>query len=492
MLLLALQMGGLFALSLYLENYTPLIYGGQMLVVIVAEIYLLNTRQNPTMKLTWCILVAAVPIFGILLYLLNRLDLGHRASRYVQRVVMRETVRYIPDQSELMASLEREDKALHNLANYTRSCGWPVYSGSTVKYFPDGETKLTELIYQLKRAEKYIFLEYFIIEEGYMWGSVLKVLLRKARAGVDVRVMYDGTCSFTRLPRSYPSKLEELGIKCKVFAPIYPFVSTSYNNRDHRKIVVIDGETAFTGGINLADEYVNRKQPYGKWKDTAVMVQGDAVQSFTRMFLQLWNASERERVYEPYLHPAPPVKGAAGCVIPYVDSPLDSEQTAELVYLDIINRAQDYLYIMTPYLILDNELVTALGYCARRGVDTRIILPHIPDKKYAFLLAKTHYRELMDAGIKIYEYTPGFVHAKMFICDDREAVVGTVNLDYRSLYLHFECGLYMKEVPALQDIWQDFSDTMDESHLVTVADLKAEKRINKLFAWLLKVVAPLM
>lgn len=492
MLLLALQMGGLFALSLYLENYTPLIYGGQTLVVIVAEIYLLNTRQNPTMKLTWCILVAVVPAFGILLYLLNQLDLGHRASRYVQRVVMRETQRYIPDRSELMASLEREDKALHNLANYTQSCGWPVYAGSTVKYFPDGETKLTELIYQLKRAEKYIFLEYFIIEEGYMWGSVLKVLLRKARAGVDVRVMYDGTCSFTRLPRSYPSKLEELGIKCKVFAPIHPFVSTSYNNRDHRKIVVIDGETAFTGGINLADEYVNRKQPYGKWKDTAVMVQGDAVQSFTRMFLQLWNASERERVYEPYLRPAPPVKGAAGCVIPYADSPLDSEQTAELVYLDIINRAQDYLYIMTPYLILDNELVTALSYCARRGVDTRIILPHIPDKKYAFLLAKTHYRELMDAGIKIYEYTPGFVHAKMFICDDREAVVGTVNLDYRSLYLHFECGLYMKEVPALQDIWQDFIDTMDESQLVTVADLKAEKRINKLFAWLLKVVAPLM
>ena len=305
--------------------------------------------------------------------------------------------------------------------------------------------------------------------------------------------MYDGTCAINLLPYGYPKELEKLGIRCKMFSPLHPLVSTHYNNRDHRKILVIDGHTAFTGGVNLADEYINRKERFGHWKDTAVMLKGEAVRSFTLMFLQMWNATEKECVYEPYLNvPVPLPISAPGYVIPYGDNPMDDDKVGEMVYLDILNRAVDYVYIMTPYLILDNEMITGLCFAAQRGVDVRIILPHIPDKRYAFVLAKSHYRELIRTGVKIYEYTPGFVHAKVFVSDDRRAVVGTINLDYRSLYLHFECAAYMEDVPAVGDILRDFRSTEEQCQRITMQDVNRQKLITRLAGAVLKVIAPLM
>jgi len=325
-----------------------------------------------------------------------------------------------------------------------------------------------------------------------MWGRILKILEEKVRQGVEVHIMYDGTCALFRLPYHYPEKLKKLGIKCKMFSPIRPFVSTHYNNRDHRKILVIDGHTAFTGGVNLADEYINRRRLYGHWKDVSVMLQGEAVRSFTLMFLQMWDLTERTEDFSTYLRCDRIPETAPGYVLPYGDSPMDHERVGEMVYLDIINRARKYVHIMTPYLILDSEMVTALTFAAKRGVDVAIILPHIPDKKYAFALAKTHYRELIEGGVRILEYTPGFVHAKTFVSDDTKAVVGSINLDYRSLYLHFECAAYLCDMPAVMDVEKDFRQTEAQCMAIRLEDLRKEKFYIRAIGWLLKVFAPMM
>ena len=313
------------------------------------------------------------------------------------------------------------------------------------------------------------------------------------RRGVEVRVLYDGTCALFRLPYRYPQMLRKLGIQCKMFSPLRPLVSTHYNNRDHRKILVVDGRVAYTGGVNLADEYMNRKKLFGHWKDASLRLEGEAVRSFTLLFLQMWNIGETGDSYSRYLSATKPLDGPRpGWVLPYGDSPLDRERVSEMVYLDIIGRAERYVHIMTPYLILDQEMLTALCFAAKRGVDVAILLPHIPDKRYAFALAKTHYRELLESGVRILEYTPGFVHAKVFVSDDCKAVVGTVNLDWRSLYLHFECAAYLRDVPAVADIEADFEATAALSQERTLESLKDEKLLTRVVGWLLKVFAPVM
>ena len=325
-----------------------------------------------------------------------------------------------------------------------------------------------------------------------MWGRILEILARKAAEGVEVRVMYDGTCEFALLPHGYSDELKKLGIQCKVFAPMSPFVSTHYNYRDHRKILVVDGKVAFTGGINLADEYINRIERFGHWKDTAVMVRGAAVKNFTLMFLQMWSIDEKTLDFDHYLAPKTEVPEAGGYVIPYGDCPLDADKVGERVYMDILNRACRYVHIMSPYLILDGEMEAALKFAAERGVEVVLILPGIPDKKVPYALAKTHYRSLLDSGVKIYEYEPGFVHAKVFVSDDREAVVGTINLDYRSLYHHFECGTYMYKTACIDEVEQDIQDTLQKCRTVTEETIRQEPWIRRLAGFVLKPLATLL
>ena len=360
-------------------------------------------------------------------------------------------------------------------------------------YFPLGEDKFAEMLRQLEKAEHFIFLEYFIVSEGLMWGEVLEILVRKAQEGVDVRLMYDGTCEFALLPHKYLKLLRERGIQCKVFSPVSPFISTHYNYRDHRKILVIDGHTAFNGGINLSDEYINRVRRFGHWKDTAVMLKGEAVKSFTLMFLQMWNIDERTMEFGKNLvYPASCKENARGYVVPYGDCPLDEDRVGERVYMDILNRAIKYVHIMTPYLILDGEMEGALKYAAERGVEVALVLPGIPDKKLPYALAKTHYPSLLESGVKIYEYTPGFVHAKVFVSDHREAVVGTINLDYRSLYHHFECATYMYGTDCISDIEADFQDMLPKCRRVTPETVQREKWTVKLTGVLMKAASPLL
>ena len=349
------------------------------------------------------------------------------------------------------------------------------------------------MLEELEKAREFIFLEYFIVEEGEMWNAVLEVLERKAREGVDVRVLYDGTCEVALVPRGYARELEKRGLKAKAFAPLMPFLSTHYNYRDHRKILVIDGEVAFTGGINLADEYINAVDRFGHWKDSAILVRGAAARSFTLMFLQMWSIEGKEAEFDRFLcAPVEAPQDVRGYVIPYGDCPLDEDFIGERVYMDILNRAQKYVHICTPYLILDGEMEAALKFAAERGVDVTLMLPGTPDKKIPYALAKTHYPSLLDSGVKIYEYVPGFVHAKSFVCDDIEAVVGTINLDYRSLYHHFECAAYLYDVGCIGDIEADFQATVKKCRRVTRQTLKKEKWTRRLAGFVLKALAPLL
>lgn len=489
-LLLLVQLGLYLAAFRWLQE---LYYGPAILLSLIVALVEIGRRGNPSVKLSWVLLTMAVPVFAIPFYILVNADLGHRLAHLRLRDIDRETARYAPPRPDLREELAQRDPGAAQLAAYLERCaGFPLYKNSGAKYFPLGEAMFEELLAQLEKAESFIFLEYFIIEEGYMWGRILSVLERKVREGVEVRVLYDGTCALTKVPYQYPQELEKLGIQCKMYAPLRPAVSTHYNNRDHRKILVVDGRAAFTGGINLADEYINRRVLHGHWKDTAVMVTGEAVRGFTLMFLRMWNVDSRQAErYERYLDASFPVE-EPGFVLPYGDRPFDRELVGETVYIDILNRARRYVHITTPYLIVDNEVVTALTYAAKRGVEVVLIVPAIPDKKYVYALNQTYYQELIEAGVEIREYTPGFVHAKMFVSDDTTAVVGSINLDYRSLYLHFECAALLYGCAAVADVERDIQETREKSRIITLEDCRRRKLIWRFLGWILRPLAPLM
>ena len=494
LLLLAVQVIILFSIFQWFEEFLPHIFGGTVLFSFVMVVGLLNSRINPTAKITWLVVIMTLPVFGVLLFIYTQSNIGHRALKKRINDIIMDTKNNIPQQQEVLEKLSKENSGVARLAHYIQRSGChPVYENVAVTYFPLGEDMFAEMLKQLEEAKYFIFMEYFIVDEGLMWGRILEILARKAADGVDVRVMYDGTCEFSLLPHDYPKRLEKLGIKCKIFAPVSPFVSTHYNYRDHRKILVIDGHTAFNGGVNLADEYINQKVKFGHWKDTAVMLKGGAVKSFTLMFLNMWGIDEKEDKSANFLsRPSFPVEDAKGFVIPYGDCPLDNDKLGERVYMDILNRSLEYVHIMSPYLILDGEMETALKFAAERGVEVILILPGIPDKPVPYALAKTHYKSLLESGVKIYENTPGFVHAKIFVSDSREAVVGTINLDYRSLYHHFECAAYLYSTDCIPDIEEDFQNTLLKCREVSMKTVYSEKLKVKLTGCLMKAIAPLM
>ena len=494
LVLLILNFLLLFTLFGSLRSFLPHYVSISALFSVVMALYMLNSRQDPSAKLTWIIVIMVLPAFGALFYLYTRSDIGHRLLRRRFAEVSEASRDSIVQDPETEARFRAAAPDASGLAHYVNQTGrFPVYGQTEVQYFPLGDEMFPVLLQELEKAEHFIFLEYFIVDEGRMWGSVLEILARKAAEGVTVRMIYDGSCEFFTLPRDYPQRLARLGIECHPFAPIMPFVSTHYNYRDHRKLLVIDGKVAFTGGVNLADEYINEYKRFGHWKDTAVCLRGIAAQSFTLMFLQMWHLGGKTLPEEEFLQlPGDAHSEETGFVMPYADCPLDEERVGEWVYMDLLNRARDYVYIMTPYLILDGELETALKFAAERGVDVRLILPGIPDKKLVYSLAKTHYPALLKSGVKIYEYRPGFVHAKAFVCDDREAVVGTINLDYRSLYHHFECAAWMRDVKCIPAIKADFLETQSFCREVSADSVQHTKWTVRLAGAVMKVIAPLL
>ena len=496
-LLILLELAIMILPIVLLREYVHYFYLGLLLFALIMIIYLFNSKMDSAAKLTWMLIISIGHVAGALMLLFTQTNMGQRMIRKRSEQMIRETKDAIPQDSDALSKLREEDSYTDDLVRYLNRSGcFPAFAETETTYFTLGEDKFYAMLEELAKAEEYIFMEYFIIEEGYMWGKILEILIEKAKAGVDVRVMYDGMCEISTLPSNYCKLLEAEGIKARSYAPIRPFISSHYNYRDHRKICVIDGKVAFNGGVNLADEYINKIERFGHWKDTAVMLKGDAVRSFTLMFLQMWNMFEEKPDFKEALAPYVPDEKSAvnpsGYVIPFCDCPLDEDKVGEAVYMDILNRAGNYVHVMTPYLILDGELETALRYAGQRGIDVKLILPGIPDKKLAYSLAKSHYRRLLDAGVKIYEYTPGFVHAKVWTSDDEKAVVGTINLDYRSLYHHFECATYLYKTDCIADIEQDFQGTLAKCREVTAESIRGMEAFYKIVGPIAKLIAPLL
>lgn len=478
------------------SNYFVYFYSICTLLSIVALLRILSGKTNPAYKIAWIVPIMLFPIFGGLFYMLfGRNKMSNRSKRKMHAIQETMTELLSPNE-EIIQEIRIQDISAANQASYIENYSFcPVYSNTTAEYLTPGERMFKRLLEEVEKAERYIFLEYFIIEEGRMWNSLLDILVDKASQGVDVRVIYDDVgCLFT-LPYGYDKQLEKMGIKCCVFNPFIPVLSTRMNNRDHRKIAVIDGHTAFTGGINLADEYINAYDKHGHWKDSAIILQGDAAWSFTVMFLSLWSHQrDKDEDYEQFRPVDKPtnVSTSDGYVQPFSDSPLDDESLGETVYLNLINYAERYVYINTPYLILDNVMITTLCSAAKRNVDVRIVTPHIADKWYVHAVTRANYEALVECGVKIYEYTPGFLHAKTLVADDELAVVGTINLDYRSLFLHFECGVWLYQTQSVLDVKKDFLITLEQCQSVTIEDCRNVKWYRQLGRSIMRVFAPLM
>lgn len=491
-LLILLQLALAVSVYAWFSEYFKWFALTQGVFSLAMILYLFNCSMDASAKLTWMFLISLFPVPGTIFLWFTTSNIGNRTLRKRVEDLIRETQGSLQQNEEVFSRAELVDSGTDDLCRYLNRSGcFPIYADTDVRYFPLGERKYEAMLEELRKAESFIFMEYFIIDEGEMWGHILKILADKVKQGVDVRVMYDGMCEMFTLSADYPEKMKTLGIRCKPFSPIMPFVSTHYNYRDHRKILVIDGKVAFNGGVNLADEYINRKVRFGHWKDTAVMLRGEAVKSFTLLFLQMWNIDEKIPDWKE-IHVTAEPQTVAGYVMPYGDCPLDADKVGESVYMDILYRAKSYVHIMTPYLILDNELETALKYAAERGIDVRIILPGIPDKKTAWALAKSHYRSLLSAGVKLFEYTPGFVHAKVVVSDDEKAVVGTINMDYRSLYHHYECATYLYRTACIAEIEQDYQQTESCCTQVTEETTRKEKAYLQALGAVMKLVAPLM
>ena len=492
LLVQAVILFGGFALidkSAWIVNYTI----GLLAVIIL--IYILNARSNSSFKLMWIILILVVPVVGVAFYIFTRVQPGTAYISHRVNALIEEEKDYLTPHKDTLYDVYAESKQECGFMQYLYKRGkYPVYSNASVKYFPLGEDKFQELLYQLERAEKFIFLEYFIVQEGVMWNSILEVLKRKTTQGVTVRLIYDDMGCFLTLPKDYAKQLKKHGIQCAVFNPFRPVLTVKQNNRDHRKIAVIDGKVAFTGGINLADEYINAIEKHGHWKDAAIMLKGKAAWSFTLIFLQTWeictHTDEDYEIFYPWKEQECPVT-AKGFVQPYADSPMDEENVGEHVYLHILNNAKKYVYINTPYLIVDDSMLSALRLAAKSGVDIRIITPHRWDKWWVHMTTRSYYRELIKSGVKIYEYTNGFIHSKTFVSDDRTATVGTTNLDFRSLYLHYECGALLYEAKAVMEVKEDFLQTLEICQQVTEKDCKTNIVVH-LLQDILRLFAPLM
>ena len=480
----------LFSLLIYLY-FIEHIFIIQLFFEFIGLILILNLIRNSknysyTLPVIICLIL--FPLIGTLLYIILNNNKKHNKTLRKIRESEKENKKYLVHNDAMQEELKNNSRIKY----LTDFSGYPITTNNDINYYPIGEEAFEAMLEELRKAEKFIFFEYFIVAHGKMWDSILEILEEKVKQGVDVRVMYDDFGCISTLNNSYPNELEKKGIKCVAFNRLNAIAGVFLNNRDHRKILVIDGRVAFSGGINIADEYINLYSKYGHWKDNGFRICGDAVWTYTVMFLIMWNAFRNEdKDFYKFKFDFSNKPETSGYVIPYGETPLDTEITGEDVYLNIINQANHYVYIFTPYLIIDTDMINALILAVKRGVDVRIVIPGIPDKKIVYTLSESYVEPLVNGGVKIYKYTPGFMHSKVFVADDNVATVGTINMDYRSLYLHFECGCYFEGTDVIKDIKNDLIQTIEKSHEVSKKEAKP-KLLKALWQGMLRLVAPLM
>lgn len=462
---------------------------------IITVLYIINQDGSSAFKIAWILPIVFLPLFGIPLYILfGKKRIPERKLERVSGMYLRYKAAMAPLLSESGDEPAMDEDARLQSAYLEKCASSPRFTQTETTYYPLGDVMFPAMLEELEKAEKYIFMEFFIIEPGIMWDSILDVLRRKAAQGLDVRLIYDDMACIMRLPRDYAERMESVGIRCCTFHRFQPVPTGTLNNRDHRKICCIDGVTAFTGGVNLADEYINKRERFGHWLDCGIKVRGRAAYSFTQMFLSMWDYIRHEEDDPVAFRPtAEALEGIGddGVVQPYCDSPADDEPVGETVYINMLSRAKKYVYICTPYLVVDNEIMNALTSAAKCGVDVRMICPHIPDKWYVHLVTRSYYAPLMKAGVRIYEYTPGFIHSKTFVCDDDYGICGTINLDYRSLFLHHECAVWMYKSGAIADMKASFLETLEKCEEITRESYRRPWYV-RLGQSLLRVLAPLM
>ncbi|MCL2602312.1 MAG: cardiolipin synthase [Treponema sp.] len=465
-------------------------------------VYIVNKKEKSAYKLTWVFLILLFPLFGGTVYAFFRSQSSPRKlSRQVEKANRRYRPLFLSSPGVKLELAAEYPECLPQVHYLQEAAGFPVYKRTETVYFNSGESFFQQVLQELEKAEKYIFLEFFIVRLGKMLNPILDIMERKAAQGLDVRIIYDDMGCFMSLPPDFDKMLEKRGIKCMVFNPFKPILSSLQNNRDHRKIISVDGKAAFTGGINLADEYINAHSRFGHWKDSGILLRGEAAWSLTLIFLHMWNLARKETAQDepaalyPWRgldgKPAPYPVESDGYVQPYADSPIDKETVGENVYLQIINNAKQYVYINTPYLVLDENLLSALSLAAKSGVDVRIITPYRWDKWIVSVVSRSYYRHLILSGVKVYEYSAGFNHSKTFVCDDRSATVGTTNLDFRSLYLHFECGVWMYKTRAVAHVKEDFVATLASCKEITLKDC-SRNAAQRIVQDILRLFAPLM
>ena len=476
---------GLNEYAVFIDNLTRI-----FAVILVLKIY--GRNETSSMKTPWIILILTFPILGVALYFMIGMNGGTRKMRMRYKRIDEKLLPLLPENKEVLERLNVSDPKAGNVSNYIeRNACYPVYQNTDVTYFDEAVKGLEAQLTDLAKAEQFIFMEYHAIEDEYAWSRIQTVLEERVKAGVEVRVFYDDMGSIGFVNLSFARKLEAKGIACRVFNPLLPGLNMFLNNRDHRKITVIDGKVAYTGGMNLADEYINAEQRFGYWKDAAIRLEGAAVWNFTVMFLNVWNAFRPQETDYTAFAPTRLPAVQDGVVQPYADSPLDEEPLAETVYLDILSQAQRYVYIYTPYLAVGEEMLDALKSAAKRGVDVRLILPGIPDKKLVFRLSRSYYLPLLRAGVRIYEFTPGFLHAKCYVSDDHVAVVGSINMDYRSLFLHFECGTLLYRNSQILALRDDVLNTLRKCREVQLSDCQTNL-LGTLLDSVLRLLSPLM
>lgn len=456
-------------------------------------LYIVYKPINPAYKIIWIILILSVPVLGSMLYFfLGLIKIPKRLRKIIARVY-KKTGKYIKPDYNIYDDLKKDSLTAHKQAKYLlNTAGYPLYENDAIEYLSLGEIYYERMLEDIKMAKKFILLEYFIVSKGKMWDELIRILKRKAKEGVKVYISTDQFGSFLKMPKEFKVLDKEDNIHINIFNPITPIISARLNYRDHRKITVIDGKIAYTGGINIGDEYINLDSRLGHWKDFGVRLTGNAVNSFTVMFIRIWNCGKKKIEITDEWFCYDKKSTGKGYVLPYADGPVNTHNPAENTYMNIIQSAKDYVYITTPYLIIDNEVKQALITASKSGVDVRIIIPHIPDKKLVYACSRSFYHELLLAGVKIYEYTPGFMHGKMCISDDRYATIGSINFDFRSLYLHYECGVWMYKTPVIKDMKKDFFKTMDISLEVSVRKWGKRSIFKKMLEAILRLFAPLL
>lgn len=489
-----IQVVWIIMLCLKLNDYSAAISLGSSVLALCVAFYIYGKDMNAGFKLPWIIAILAFPVLGLCLYFLfGRPGATKHMRQHFEKIDADLEGTLVQDEN-VLKNLEATDFAVANQARYLWKCaGYPAWQNTDVEFHKTAEEGLEAQKRELRKAKKFIFMEYHAIEESSAFLELKEILVQKAKEGVEVRVFYDDVGSFVFINKDFIKRMEAVGIQCRVFNPMHPFLNIFMNNRDHRKITVIDGKVGFTGGYNLAEEYFNRAHPYGYWKDTGIMLTGDAVRNLTVMFLEMWNAVRKTDMdYDKYLPKVEYTAKEQGFVQPYADSPLDHETTGENVYMNLIKNAKHEIFFTTPYLIITDEMSRELRMAARRGVDVRIVTPGIPDKKMVYQMTRSYYSELARNGVRIYEYTPGFIHAKQCVCDGESATVGTINMDYRSLYLHFENGVLMYHYDAVAEIRKDFEDIFAASTEVTEKYNGRKSVLARMGRGVLRLFSPLV